>query len=104
LEEPQLGFDISNLHIPDDSAAARVIQQIVAEEHVSAAEAVCIALERLEIIRAGSPPKASRSRLPLREADPEEFIGMFENTPGFREAIDSVIAGREERYRRYQRP
>ena len=94
-----MGFDIPNLHIPDNSGAARLIEAIMSEEQVSPAEAVYRALELLENSQANPPIRKRRGpKPPVSADDPEAILGAYGKWPELVQNVESAIAGRFERY------
>ena len=101
-----MSFD---LHIPEESQRGRVIQMIISEQHITPEEVLeKIIDEGIKATLNGNTaadtpdlkrPRRSGSRAPnLDVADASPVFGMFAGKPEFSEAMDKVIATRENRY------
>lgn len=92
-----MDFKFTDLEIPDDSPEARVIEEIMERDNVSAEQALK-SFMREAIAERNSPPVRTRRVGPVRQtANPEAVIGSMQGT-GIIEIAEQAIRDREVRY------
>ena len=92
-----MDFKFTDLEIPDDSPEARVIEEIMERDNVSAEQALQ-RLIREAVTERNAPPVRERRIGPLRPAEnPEAVIGSMQGT-GIVEIAEQAIRDRETRY------
>jgi len=98
--EPQVIEYAQSEHITQDEAIVRLIQAGLTASHRADPHGHPTAATIVDKTRPSSGPGVARRgpRAPLLMDDPESIIGLFADTPRFRESIESVIARRSQRY------
>lgn len=92
-----MDFKFTDLEIPDDSPEARVIEEIMERDNVSAEQALRSFI-REAVAERNAPPVRKRRVGPVRRAEnPEAIIGAMQGT-GIVEIAEQAIRDREVRY------